>query len=254
MVLNRLANHIRKQNWSIVLIELLVVVVGLMMAFQIDRWRETVAEKRLEDVYIQRLIEDIESDLPNLERAIQLANMRKDYVELLMAVAEDTALAAEQPTSFLVAIDQASYTYTPPLRKATFDDLNSTGNMRLLRDQVMKTKLHDYYRYDDSQLQFRPLQFSVEFHHFKLANGVRSNKQVRFVQDMWLLVDPGRLDELQNTDPGDPDEILAAAERFANRPELVSWLTQLREMQMEQMMVHKKRVELANATLDALGN
>ena len=254
MFLRRLADHIRKQDWFIVIIELLVVVVGLMMAFQVDRWWEAMGEKKLERVYIQRLIDDVESDIPVIEGAIQLANMRKDYVELLMAVAENPAVAAQQPTSFLVAVDQAAFTYSPALRKATFDDLRSTGNMRLIHDLDMKTKLHDYYRFDESQLQYRPLQFAVEFHYFELANGVRSNKQVRFLQDNWLLVDPRDLEEVHNTDPGDPDEIMAAAERFRNRPGLVSWLSQLREMQMEQMKVHKTRIELANAVLDSLNS
>ena len=254
MFLRRLAEHIRKQDWFIVFIELLVVVVGLMMAFQVDRWWEGIGEKKLERAYIQRLIGDIKSDIPKLEGAIELANMRKDYAELLMAVAENPAVAAQQPTSFLVAVDQASFTYSPALRKATFDDLRSTGNMRLIRDLDMKTRLHDYYRFDESQLQYRSLQFSVEFHHFKLANGVRSNKQVRWLQDKWLLVDPKELDEVQNTDPGDPDEVMAAAQRLRKKPELVSWLTQLREMQMEQILVHETRIELANAALNSLGH
>ena len=58
MFLKRLAGHIRKQDWFIVIVELLVVIVGLVMAFQVDRWRDEVAERKLEGVYIQRLIED----------------------------------------------------------------------------------------------------------------------------------------------------------------------------------------------------
>jgi len=250
--LKRLAGHIRKQDWFIVLIELLVVVVGLMMAFQLDRWWEDIGDKKLERVYIQRLIDDIESDIPKLESAIRLADMRKDYAELLMDVAGNPAVAAQQPASFLVAVDQASFTFSPALRKATYDDLRSTGNMRLIRDPEIKTRLHDYYSFDETQLQFRPLQFSVEFHHFKLANGVRSNDQVRFRQDKWMLVGPKDSEEVENTDPGNPDEVMAAAERLSNRPELVSWLTQLRELQMDQMLTHKKRIEFANAAIESL--
>lgn len=254
MYLKRLAEHIRKQDWFIVVIELLVVIVGLMMAFEVDRWREDMGEKKLERVYTQRLIDDIESDIPKLEYAIQLADMRKSFVELLMAVAENPAVAAEQPTSFLLAVDQAAFTYSPPLRRTTFDDLRSTGNMRLMHDQDMKTKLHDYYSFDESQLQFRSLDLSVEFHHFELSNGILSNRQVRFLQDRWLLVGPDNLEEMKNTDPGEPDEIMAAAERLRNKPELVSWLSRLSLMQLDQMQTHEMRIEHANAVLDVLKN
>jgi hypothetical protein len=254
MFLNRLADHIRKQDWFIVTLELLVVIVGLMMAFQLDRWWEDIGERKLEGVYLQRLVDDIESDIPQLEGAIRLANMRKDYAELLMAVAENPAIATEQPTPFLVAVDQASFTYTPTLSKATFEDLRSTGNMRLIHSQELKKRLNDYYGFDESQLQYRPLQFSVEFHFFNLSNGVRSNRQISYIQDKWLLIGPDEVEEAQNTDPGHPDEILAAAERLSNNPELVGWLPQLRQMQMEQIKVHNTRVELANAVLNTLNN
>jgi len=69
-----------------------------------------------------------------------------------------------------------------------------------------------------------------------------------------LLVDPKDLDEVRNTAPGDPGVIMAAAIRLKNNPELVSWLTQLREMQMEQAMVHNFRIELATAALETLNN
>ena len=62
MFLNRLANQLRRQDWFVVFIELLVVIVGLVLAFQIDRWREDVAERKLEVVYLQRLTDDIESE------------------------------------------------------------------------------------------------------------------------------------------------------------------------------------------------
>ena len=252
MFLSRLAGHIRKQDWFVVFIELVVVIVGLVLAFQIDRWREEVAERKLETVYLQRLTSDIESDIPPLESAIRLADMRKNYVELLMAVAEDPAVAVEQPMSFLVAIDQASFTFSPNSNKATYEDLRSTGNMRLIRNQELKTRLNEYYGYDETESQFRSLQFSVEFHFFKLANTVRSNRQIRLIQDKWLLVGPEDFDEVQNADPGESEELMAAVERFRNNPEMVSWLLQLRQMQMEQIMVHNIRIDLANTVLDSL--
>jgi hypothetical protein len=250
--LSRLAERLRRQDWFVIFIEFVIVIVGLVLAFQIDRWREDVAERKLEAVYIQRLTDDIESDLPNLESAIALANLRKEYAELLMAVAENPELASGQPTSFLVAMDQASWTYSPTLNKTTYEDLLSTGNMRLLHSQDLKTKLNDYYSFDESQLQFRPLQFSVEFHFFELSNGIRTNRQINFIQDRWPMVGPEHTEQVQNTDPGDPDEIRAAAERLRNKPELVSWLTKLRELQMDQLAMHKTRIELANVVLDSL--
>ena len=81
---------------------------------------------------------------------------------------------------------------------------------------------------------------------------MRSSRQIKFLQDKWLLVSPDDLEDVQGTDPGDPDEILAAARRLSERPELVSWLTQLREMQMEQILINNTRMKKAKAVIEAL--
>jgi len=47
-------------------------------------------------------------------------------------------------------------------------------------------------------------------------------------------------------------ELMAAVDRFRNNPEAVSWLLQLRQMQMEQIMTHNIRIDRANSVLDSL--
>ena len=53
MILHSIAKSFRKQDYSVVLIELLVVIIGLVLAFQIDRWWEErddrAREQRLAD-------------------------------------------------------------------------------------------------------------------------------------------------------------------------------------------------------------
>ena len=41
MILRRLAGLIRHDNWFTIMLELIVVVVGLFLAFQLDRWYES---------------------------------------------------------------------------------------------------------------------------------------------------------------------------------------------------------------------
>jgi hypothetical protein len=41
MILRRLKEHLQQNNWFAVILELVVVVFGLFLAFQLDRWYET---------------------------------------------------------------------------------------------------------------------------------------------------------------------------------------------------------------------
>jgi hypothetical protein len=226
-------------------------MIGLMLAFQLDRWRDDFADRKQERTDIDRLIADVEVDVPVIQYAIDLASLRLELVELLMAVAKDPAAAVERPAAFLGAVNQGSFTYTPVLTSHTFDNLRATGDLKLIRSDSVRNVMFEYYGFDASQRQYRPLQFDTEMHHFKLVAGVLSHEQERYVQDTWMIIGPDEIDAIRES-AADLDGVMAAAERLRSRPDLVAWLPYLRQLQLEQIMVHEVRLENAHRVLETL--
>lgn len=251
MIIKRMARFIREHDWFAVFVEIIVVVVGLMLALQLDGWVEQRGERQKEAEYVQRLISDMEMDVAAIQRAIDIASMRLRLADLLMEVSREPAVAITRPVEFVGAVNQAAYTYTPSLTSHTFEDLRSTGNMRLLLDQDLKDALYDYYGYDQSQRQYRPLQFATEHRHFELVAGILSHEQEVFSQDTLKFFNPYDMDNIENAQL-DLAEVRAAAERFSKRPELVAWLPQVRHLQIEQMSVHQTRLDKGKSVLDTL--
>ena len=251
MLFGRLGRHVKAQNWFAVMVDLGVLIIGLFLAFQVDRWWDHRRELAEERSYIDRLIEDVQIDIPNLQYGIGLQTMRLGFADLLMDVAADPAAALQRPMEFLVAVDQAAFTYTPILTRTTFEDLRSTGNMGLIRDTAIKRALYDYHGFDQSQWQYRPLQFDTEFRHFTLTAGVLDDAQSRFLQDHYLLVGPADIDELRAAKP-DLEGVKAAVERFRAKPELLDWLGQVRQIQKEAIGTHGGRLERAQKLLELL--
>ena len=163
MLIRNIGEHVRKQDWFSVSIEIIVVIVGLFMAFQLGRWWEQRDDRQQEQQYIQRLVTEVETDIKAITYAIKLAEIRQGFAELLMSVAEDPAAADGKPVQFLAAVAQAPFTFTPSLVSHTFDDLRSTGNMDLIRSLGVKTALYDYYGFDEAQRQFLSLNLMIEF-------------------------------------------------------------------------------------------
>jgi len=250
-MLKRIAHYIRHHDWFAVGIEVLVVVIGLLLAFQFDRWREGRAEHQQERAYVDRLIADVQTDLPGIEYAIALGRLRLELVDLLMRVAEDPLAATATPTLFMGAITQAAYTYTPELTSYTFENLRSTGDLRLIRDETVKNTLFAYYGNDASERQFRPLQFATEHRHFELAAGILSLEQSRYMQDHWLFFDPRDMDGPRSDQPS-VSGIVEAAQRLQSRPEFVAWLPYVRDLQLEQIDAHGTRLERAQNALRLL--
>jgi hypothetical protein len=252
MLTTRLAQRLRSQDWFAVAVELGVVVVGILVAFQIDRWREIRENRALEATYIRRLTADIEADVPRASLAIGLAVQRRQFAELLMDVARDPHAATTQPARFLVAIESAAFTFTPAIGTQTIDDLRSTGNLRLIRDESLLRAIHAYYGFDQQQRQWLPLNLASEQHYFELVAGVVDHEQARWIVERFGIgVTPDDEPQLAGMRL-DHDGVLAAATRLRERQGAVDWLPQLRAIQIEHEEASRRRHELAESLLAQL--
>jgi hypothetical protein len=252
-MLLRIISNIRTLRWDNAILELIVVAVGLLMAFQIDRWWESRDELDRERQYISRLVTDIEKDIDELNDAIDLAQLRLSFAGTLMDVAENPDLALPRPVEFLISVNQAAFTHTPALTSNTFEELRSTGNLGLLRDSNLKDSLFDYYRFDNDERQYQALQLMQEFRHFELAAGILTNRQLRRMHDEWFIVSAAELAAVKD-DPVDESQVLQAANRLQEDSEFVAWLPIAYEMQRELIGSNQERLDRANELLGILQN
>ena len=59
MILRKLADAIREQNWFTVLLEILIVVIGIVIGLQVDDWNEARKNRIDEAKFLSRLHDDI---------------------------------------------------------------------------------------------------------------------------------------------------------------------------------------------------
>ncbi len=251
MLFDRLFRHFREQDWVILVSELVVVVAGIFIALQVDNWQKTQRDLADEQTYLVRLIDDIETDITSIERSIAIARFRLELGDVLLGVADNSFNLSERPLDFMVAIRQAAFTATPSLRSDTFEELRSTGRIGLLKDNLLKSDLFEYYRFDITERQYLPLQLMTEFKHFELGAGVLTNKQIVWLQDN---VGIAWRDKLARIDQSgiDVTAVLAAGKRFRENTALVAWLTEARNMQIELADTHSNRKSRAVALLGLL--
>ena len=146
MILRRLADGIRNQDWFTVVVEVLIVVVGIFLGLQVDDWNEARKDKALESEYLGRIATDLRTDLTTLSDIAAYVPKKKNAIALL-ARAVDTATPDISPEDLFAAIDEsAAYGWQIPwVRLSTFEDLLSTGRLALVHDAELRTDLQDYY-------------------------------------------------------------------------------------------------------------
>jgi hypothetical protein len=251
MRVGRLGRHVREQNWLAVGIDLAVVVLGILLAFQIDRWREQRADRAMEVAYIARLVADIETDIPNIRGSLVLAEERLGFAKLLMEAVHNSDVAMAEPARFLVAVQAASYTNVPVLASYTFEDLRATGNLSRIRSQEIKRALYDYYGYDEVRRQWMQLALDSEQHYFEIVAGVTDYDQERWVLENWSNKPDLTRDRLREFEL-DPGPVLAALERLRARQQVVDYLPLVHSGQQESVHENQRRLAFAESLLEEL--
>ncbi len=248
----RIVRRIREHDWFGVSVELVVVVLGILIAFQVDRWREARNERSLEHSYVQRLVADVELDIPRIENSRDLAEHRRDLAELLIASVNDPAPVLADPAGFLYAVEAAAFTNAPALARHTYDDLRATGHLRLIRNDAVKQALYAYHDYDESERQWHQLSLLGEQHYFELVAGVTDAAQSRWLAEtIGNAASDDRKRRLRE-ERLDPAPVLAALDRLKAREAAVDWLPQLRTLQEDQLGANAHRLDHARNLLAAL--
>ena len=251
MIIRRTIDSARTQDWPALFSELIIVVVGIFIAIQVDSWWQGQENLQQEQVYVARLILDVENDIGSIEFAISLAEYRLTLADLLIAASSNPFVAREQPVDFMTAIHQSSFTHTPSLNTDTFEELRSIGGLRLLRDDALKAALFEYHRYDEMMRQYQSLQLMTEFRHLELAAGVLSTEQYVWMQNEMGYVSPFTRPAITFSQQ-QLDGLEDAANRISATPGFLEWLPESRSMQMELIDTHNRRLEHANKLLAIL--
>ena len=130
--------------------EVILIVVGILIAIQLDGMQRDRAERALETRYLQALMEDIRFDIENSEGWF---NRFEGKVAGLKAAKEyfHTGVDMEDPDALLTTIGKGGSGSRGRLvgDSPTFRDLISTGSLRYVQSQELKASIMDFYGYKD---------------------------------------------------------------------------------------------------------
>ena len=170
MILRRVMQHVREQNWFAVGIDFVIVVVGVFIGIQVANWNEARKERAAEQRYLVELARDLEADVAELQRG-----RRHNLARLAMSEAILKAIdpAFKRPDLFRPVGEElvlnpamANYAYAGLTATHivvgtdyTFDELIQSGRLGVLSDRELVNQLTAYYgkykvRREQSQVAF----------------------------------------------------------------------------------------------------
>ena len=141
MILRRLAQAIQRQDWFVVFLELMIVVVGIYIGLQVDDWNRARQERALEQVYLERLLEDMTGTIADFNANLHWDKDRLTTQQLVLDSLRAGELAPEDEASFETGIAYAGLHNPIQRRWGTVEELKSTGNIALIRDLELRSAI-----------------------------------------------------------------------------------------------------------------
>jgi len=166
-IVRRAVARLRDQDWVAVAVELVVVVVGVFLGVQAANWNQDREQDLRSVAFTGRLKDDLRVEAWNYE--IQIGYNRQVLANAQRAA---DALAGRAPLSdeaLLVAAYRATQFNGNSRRRATYDELTSTGEIGLIRDKGLRTLAMDVYTQPQIEQIDRHGQESEYRHAFRMA-------------------------------------------------------------------------------------
>lgn len=127
MLLRSITKHIKDQNWFAVLLDFLIVVVGILIAFQITNWNEERAVNKLEKELLIEIKHEIEADTT---KAIHL----RDHFENVHAAGKRSLVFMDSDGDcgdacwpVLADFFHASHWFPVAIKRTVFDEMRRQG-------------------------------------------------------------------------------------------------------------------------------
>ena len=138
------AKMLGRLNWRLLLGEFIVIVVGVLLALWVDQLREARANAAQEVEYLQSLLTDVYADLAQFDEAEAWMRRSESHAAPVLALYEGRP-PTDDATELVQAVETAGWQSVPFVARHTFDDLLSTGNLRLIRDPALRRAIASYY-------------------------------------------------------------------------------------------------------------
>ncbi len=167
MILRRVIDHVRTQNWTAVALDFVIVVVGVFIGLQVQEWSAARADHRSEVETLAAIADDLQRELLELETGEQMALLSVRAAGAALAAAGETPKQKlVMPLSDIPQLNQSvldlatldlpslpegaslwpviTVRYFPTRSSVAFDALASTGNLELIRDDALVRRLQQY--------------------------------------------------------------------------------------------------------------
>jgi hypothetical protein len=138
--------HTERKKWTHYFFEFLMLFLAVFAGFLAENWREHIVERKREKEYILSMIEDLKLDTTGLSAD---NNTRKTavvmYDSVITLLNKKNRSQFEQQRIYYLERMAVRFSPFPRLNDRTYEQMKSSGNLRLIHENEISDKITHYY-------------------------------------------------------------------------------------------------------------
>ena len=152
MILRRIITHLRRQEWTAIALDFLIVVTGVFIGIQVSNWNEARSSSRQEGVLIAQLADDLRSMRESFVFGDTISRKAHDgWVAIFRALESCRPIEAD-PELVQYALARYQRTSQVSVQRTAYDEMTSLGMFSRMSDKELKddvTRLYAIIERDD---------------------------------------------------------------------------------------------------------
>jgi len=148
-LLRRATEHLRKQNWTAIVIDLVVVVLGVFIAMEAANWNSARQDRARGIDYLGRIHDDVGTDIATFEQRFQFWRDVSFQGQIAIRYGETGQTGGHTNWEVLRAFFEASQIWFFTAANSTYEEMKSSGDLNLVRNVELRSALAHYYQAAD---------------------------------------------------------------------------------------------------------
>ncbi len=134
----------KKINWNYTLGEILIVIIGISIAFSLNKCAESRQDTKLEQLYLENLKNDIETDKRSLEENLKQLSSKQQTLSNTFRYFNPTIPKRDSLLTMNFFRVARIIEFSP--KSITHQTLMNSGDLKLISNFGLKTSIQEHYR------------------------------------------------------------------------------------------------------------
>ncbi len=130
--------------------EIMLVVIGILIALQINNWNESRIENARATSYLERIVYNLETDINNIKLRLKFWNEVSIFGKKALNYSSSVDKGELTNWSILLSFYQASQLYEFITTKTTYDEMTGAGEVGLIQNLKIRNNIAFYYTNSDN--------------------------------------------------------------------------------------------------------